>query len=110
MRPKRVTATGGVGIVYSEVIPLDWRKEDFKVGLAVDLVGAAAGTYTVEHTFDDVSATDFDASTAKWFDHEVLASQTTDQDGNYAFPCRATRLKLHAGFSGDANYTVIMAG
>ncbi len=110
MRPKIITVTGGAGEVVSNPIPLDWRKEDFKVGLAVNLVGAAAGTYTVQHTFDDITDPDFDASTAKWFDHEVLTSQTTDQDGNYAFPCQATRLKLDAGFSGDANFHIIMAG
>lgn len=41
------------------------------------------------------------------FDHETLVGQTTDADGNYAFPCTACRLTVTAYTSGFVRLTAI---
>jgi len=111
MRPKTITVTGdALTDEYSPVIPVDWRKPDFKLSIGVVLIGAAAGTYTVQHTFDDITADDFDATTASWFEHPSLVSLNASQDGHYAYPPRAIRLKVDAGASGDFEMTYIHAG
>jgi len=39
-----------------------------------------------------------------------VTGETTNQDGNYAFPVRAIRLNVTAWTSGTATLTVIQAG
>ena len=78
--------------------------------MAVDLVGAASGTYTVQHTNDDITAAGFDPSTANWHDHAFLVSQTTSKVGNLEFPATALRLQLAAGASGDFTFSLTFAG
>ena len=67
-------------------------------------VGAGVLTYSVEHTFDDVFDTDV---TPVAFTHSSVASQTTNKDGNYAFPVRAIRLNVTAWTSGGATLTIL---
>lgn len=107
MRPVRVTV-GSQAI--SAPIPLDHYQGPFNVGIAVVLSSGATLTYTVEHTFDDVFAKDFDASTATWFPNSSLTSKSASLDGNYAFPIMAVRLNVTAYTDGNATMTVIQAG
>lgn len=87
-------------------IPLNTSKTPFNVGFGVT-IGAGVLTYKVQHTFDDVQ----DASvTAVAFDHPDVTGETTNQDGNYAFPVRAVRLAVTAWTSGTATLTLIQAG
>ena len=79
----------------------------FNVGIGVVVSGTV--NYTVQHTFDDIWATGYDASTGNWFNHSSLASQAGNSDGNYAFPVTAVRLTVNSG-SGTATMTVIQAG
>lgn len=104
MRPVTLTQTG---VGSTAPIPLDHRKNPFAVSLAITVSGTV--TYSVEHTLDDVFATGFDPSTATWFAHDDLSAKTVSEDGNYAFPVRATRLTVSAG-SGSASLTVLQAG
>jgi len=82
-------------------IPVDYKQNPLNIGLAVVVNGTI--TYDVEHTFDDV----FDSTvTPVAFKHATLTSQTTNKDGNYAFPIRAVRLNNTAG-TGDTTLTIL---
>ena len=69
----------------------------FNIGFGVVVSGTV--NYTVEHTFDGTT----------WFPHPTIASKTTDQDGNYAFPVLQIRLTVNSG-GGIATLTLIQAG
>ena len=107
MRPIRVTVGSQAS---SAPVPMDHYQGPFNVSVGVVLSAGATLTYSVEHTFDDVFAPGFDASTATWFANSGLASKQTSLDGNYAFPVRAIRLTVSAYTSGTATMTLIQAG
>jgi len=107
MRPVRVS----VGLqAASSPILLDVNNGPFNVGLGVAVTGGATLTYTVQHTFDDVWAANFDPATAVWYPNTNLAAKTASLDGNYAFPVTAVRLNVTAWTSGTATLTVVQAG
>jgi hypothetical protein len=101
MRPVVITKSGSTGA--TAWIPVDFKQSPFNIGLAVT-VGAGVLTYTVEHTFDDVYDT---TVTPVAFPHSTIAAQTTNKDGNYAFPVRAIRLNVTAWTSGGATITIL---
>lgn len=103
MRTVRVTVTG---VDVSPPIPVD-QYLTTTIGLGVLFGGAA--TATVEHTFDDVFAEDFNPLTATWFDHETLAGITANEDGNYIAPPIACRLNVTVG-PGPVELIVNQAG
>ena len=86
-------ATAGAIIVgvdgrsVSDWIMLDRNIDPFNIGFGVDI--SATLTYTVQHTFEDLQVADISA--VKAFDHASVASETTDQNSNYAYPCTAMR-------------------
>lgn len=89
-------------VTQSAAIPVDSLQVPFAVSFAVVITGTC--TYTVQHTLDDI----FDSAvTPTWFDHSSVAGETTNQDGNYAFPVRGVRLKVTAYTSGTATLTVL---
>jgi hypothetical protein len=104
MRPVTVTTSG---TSVSSPIVVDYLISPFNIGFGVVVTGSA--TYTVQHTFDDPFSSTFTPATATWFNHEDLVSQTTSQDGNYAFPVRAIRVNQSAG-AGSTAATFIQAG
>jgi hypothetical protein len=87
-------------------IPLDTNKCPFNIGFGVT-IGSATLTYKVQHTFDNVQDS---TVTPVAFDHPDVTGETTNQDGNYAFPVRAIRLNVTAYTSGTAVLTLIQAG
>ena len=89
-------------------VPMDQYISPFNVGLGVIVSGTVS--YTVQHTFDDPFASNFDPSTATWFNHTDLTSQSTSQDGNYAFPVRAIRLNATITGTGSATIKIAQAG
>ena len=98
MRPQVISKTGTGTTAW---IPLDYKQNPFNIGLGIVVSGTI--TYDIEHTFDDV----FDPSvTPTAFKHATLVSQTTNKDGNYAFPIRAIRLNNTAG-TGDTTLTIL---
>lgn len=107
MRPIRLTVGSAAA---SQVIPMDQYISPFNVGLSVNLSAGASLTYTVEHTFDDVFSPTFNPSTAKWYPHATLASQTASGTGNYAYPVSAIRLNVTPYASGTATLNVLQAG
>lgn len=107
MRPVRVTVSSQAA---SAPIPLDVNQDPFNVSIGVALSAGATLTYSVQHTFDDVFAKNFDPSTAVWFTNSGLSAKTTSLDGNYTLPVTAIRLNVSAFTSGSATMTVIQAG
>ncbi len=93
-----VTATGP-----SQWIPLDFRQAPFNVSVSAK-INSGTATYTVEHTFDDVLGS---TAAATAFPHSTIAAQTTNKDGNYAFPVEAVRINVTAGASPNVTFTVI---
>ena len=107
MRPIRVVVGSQTA---SNVIPLDQYISPFNIGLGVSLSAGASLTYTVQHTFDDVWASDFNPATANWFSHATMVNKNTSFDGNYAYPVTAIRLNVTAWTSGTATLTAVQAG
>lgn len=98
MRPQVIKQTGTGSTAW---IPLDYKQSPFNIGFGVVVNGTV--TFDIEHTFDDV----FDpAVTPTAFKHSTLVAQTTNKDGNYAFPIRAIRLNNTAG-TGDTTLTIL---
>ena len=64
-------------------------------------------TYTVQHTFDDPSATNLNTS-ATWFPHPTIASEVANADGNYAFPI--TAVKVVVAGTGTVVLKLVQAG
>lgn len=102
MRPQVVSATGnGASVVVSNPVVVNYRQNNFKVGLAAVVGGTGTVSYTVQHTLDDPysfsSTSDFNTN-ATWFDNDEpdLVNATGNQDGNIFFPVRAIRLSLSA--------------
>lgn len=106
MRPQVVTQTG---VGQSDPIVVNYRQNNFKIGLATDVVAPA--TYTIQHTLDDPanfsSASDYNTN-ANWFDNDIadLVGATTNQDGNIFFPIRAIRVNQTVG-AGSVELTVL---
>lgn len=95
------------GVGTTTPIPLDNYISPFNVGFGVVVSGTA--TYTVQHSFDNPFAAGYTAAGATWFDHPDVAAETTNADGNYAFPVAAIRVNLTSG-SGTATITATQAG
>lgn len=96
----------GVGV--SVPVAMDIHQNGFSAALGLDITGTI--NVTVQHTFEDPFSSTFNAYTATWLDHSSLASKTADTDGNYAFPCRAVRLKVNSSSSGSCVFTIIQSG
>jgi hypothetical protein len=86
---------------------LDHYLTPFNVSLAVVVTGTI--TYTVQYTYDDVFAPNYNPATGNWLPHPSLTAQTATKDSNIAYPVRGVRLTTSAG-TGTATLTVIQAG
>lgn len=104
MRPVTYSITG---VGTSSVCPTDHYVSPFNVALNVVVSGTI--TYTVQYTFDDVFAANYNPSTGNWTNHASLTAQTTTKDSNIAYPVRGIRLTTSAG-TGVATLTIIQAG
>ncbi len=101
MRPQVVTVSSQASSAW---IPVDMYQTPFNIGFGVTLATDSTLTYSVEHTFDDI----FDSSvTPVAFPHATVAGETTNQDGNYAYPVRAIRLTVSAYTDGSATLTIL---
>jgi hypothetical protein len=88
-------------------VPTNLFVTPFNLGIGVVVSGTV--NYTVQHTFDDIWASNYSAASGNWFSHPSLAAQTANADGNYAFPVTAVRLTVNSG-AGTATMTLIQAG
>ena len=91
---KTGTGSSNVIVVNTNVTPVN-------IGFGVVVTGTV--TYTVQHTFDD-PATGF----STWFSHPTVVDETTNQDGNYAFPVTGIKVLVTAG-DGTAALKLIQA-
>lgn len=114
-----VTITGNAGTITigtngqasSAWIPTNHAKSA-NIGFGVELsrtngAVSAALTYTVEHTFHNLQSSPTARQSAIAYAHDDVASETTEQDGNYAFGISATRLTLNAFTSGTATMNIV---
>lgn len=98
MRPQVISITGTGTTAW---IPLDYKQNPFNIGLGIVVNGTI--TYDIEHTFDDILA---QGTSPTAFKHSTLVAQTTNKDGNYAFPIRAIRINNTAG-TGTTTLTIL---
>lgn len=86
----------------SDVIVVNTNVTPVNIGFGVVVTGTV--TYTVQHTFDDPAV-----GFTTWFSHPTVLDETTNQDGNYAFPVTGIKLLVTAG-DGTAELKLIQAG
>ena len=98
----KVQIVSQTGAGSTSALVMNTNTTPFNVGFGVILTGVV--DYTVQHTFDD-PATGF----TTWFDHPTVAAQSTNQDGNYAFPVTGVRLTVNSG-GGTATLKLVQAG
>lgn len=90
------------GVGSSSALVMNTNITPFNVGFGVVVSGTV--DYTVQHTFDDPSV-----GFSTWFSHPTIAGETTNQDGNYAFPVTGIKLLVNSG-SGTATLKLVQAG
>lgn len=88
-----LSSTAGFQVYYPDVM-----RDPFAIGVGC-IVNSSAVTYAVEHSFDDYMADGYVSSAATWFQNSGITAQSTNANGNYAFPVRAIRLNVSAGSS-----------
>lgn len=98
----KVQIVSRTGVGSSDALVMNTNISPFNVGFGVVVSGTV--DYTVQHTFDD-PATGF----TTWFSHPTIAGETTNQDGNYAFPVTGIKLLVNSG-SGSATMNLVQAG
>lgn len=90
------------GTGSSSALVMNTNISPFNVGFGVIVSGTV--DYTVQHTFDD-PATGF----STWFSHPTIAAQSTNKDGNYAFPVTGIKVLVNSG-TGSATLKLLQAG
>jgi len=98
------------GTCESNWFGLNWRGDDFNVGLGCSISSGAVLTYAVQHTFNDIQVTGFVEDDATVYTHETLNGLTSNADGNYTNPPIAVRFAITAHTSGSAILSIIQAG
>lgn len=70
----------------------------FNIGLGcvVTLAQGESVTYSVEHTFENALAPDFNPATATWFKNSGLTDKNGNENGNYAYAVNAISLNITA--------------
>lgn len=90
------------GVGSSSALVMNTNISPFNVGFGVEVTGVV--DYTVQHTFDDPAV-----GFTTWFSHPSVAGETTNQDGNYAFPVTGIKVLVNSG-AGTATLKLIQAG
>jgi hypothetical protein len=103
MRPVVVTQTG---TGTSPVIITDYIQTPFNASISTVVTGTV--TYTIQHTFDDVYAANYNPATGNWYNHDNtdMVNATSNQNDNFAYPIRGCRINQTAG-SGSTQLTYI---
>tara|TARA_R110000764_G_scaffold12397_2_gene36386 strand:- start:8561 stop:9190 length:630 start_codon:yes stop_codon:yes gene_type:complete len=103
--------TAGVnGTCESQWYVLNYRGNDFNVGIGLDITTAGAGTAGVEHTFNNVLTQGFLEDDATVHAHDTVTGKTANFDGSYASPPVACRLSITAFTSGSITLRVVQSG
>jgi len=95
------------GTQTSSVYTPDHYVSPMNVALSVRVTGTI--NYTVQYTFDNVFAQDYNPATGNWVDHPSLTAQTATKDSNIAYPVTGIRIVGNSG-TGTAIFTIIQAG
>lgn len=90
------------GVGSSDALVMNTNVSPFNVGFGVLVTGTV--DYTVQHTFDDPAV-----GFSTWFSHPTVAGESTNQDGNYAFPVTGIKVLVNSG-SGTATLKLVQAG
>jgi hypothetical protein len=98
----KVQTVSKTGTGSTSALVMNTNISPFNVGFGVLVTGTV--DYTVEHTFDDPAI-----GFTTWFPHPTVATESTNQDGNYAFPVTGIRLTVNSG-GGTATLKLIQAG
>lgn len=98
----KVQTVSKTGTGSSSALVMNTNISPFNVGFGVIVDGTV--DYTVQHTFDDPAV-----GFTTWFSHPTVAGETTNVDGNYAFPVTGVKLLVNSG-SGTATLKLIQAG
>lgn len=98
----KVQIVSKTGVGSSPALVMNTNTTPFNVGFGVVATGTV--TYTVQHTFDDPAS-----GFSTWFSHPTISAETTNQDGNYAFPVTGIKVLVTAG-DGTATMNLVQAG
>ena len=98
----KVQTVSKTGVGSSAALVMNTNISPFNVGFGVIATGTV--NYTVQHTFDDPAV-----GFTTWFSHPTVAAQTTNDDGNYAFPVTGIKVLVTSG-DGTATMNLIQAG
>lgn len=98
----KVQIVSQTGVGSSDALVMNTNISPFNVGFGVEVDGTV--DYTVQHTFDDPAI-----GFTTWYSHPSVAGETTNQDGNYAFPVTGVKLLVNSG-DGTATLRLIQAG
>ena len=98
----RVQTVSKTGAGSSSALVMNTNISPFNVGFGVTVTGTV--NYTIQHTFDDPGV-----GFTTWFDHPSVASESTNQDGNYAFPVTGVKVLVNSG-GGTATLKLVQAG
>ena len=98
----KVQTVSKTGVGSSSALVMNTNATPFNVGFGVVVSGTV--DYTVQHTFDDPAV-----GFSTWFSHPTIAGETTNQDGNYAFPVTGVKLLVNSG-DGTATLKLVQAG
>ena len=98
----KVQTVSKTGVGSSDPLVMNTNISPFNVGFGVIVTGTV--DYTVQHTFDDPAV-----GFTTWFSHPSVAAETTNQDGNYAFPVTGIKVLVNSG-TGTATMKLVQAG
>lgn len=98
----KVQTVSKTGAGSSSALVMNTNISPFNVGFGVIATGTV--DYTVQHTFDDPAV-----GFSTWFSHPTVAGETTNQDGNYAFPVTGIKVLVNSG-DGTATLKLVQAG
>ena len=98
----KVQTISQTGEGSSSALVMNTNISPFNVGFGVVVTGTV--NYTVQHTFDDPAV-----GFTTWFDHPSVASETTNQDGNYAFPVTGVKVLVNSG-GGSVVMNLVQSG
>lgn len=107
MRPAIITASYSGSTTNSQPVILDKIRNPFNVGFGCVVSSGGTITFSVQHTFDDLTT----VASPTWFNHSVVNGQSASVFNSYAFPIAAVRLQVTAGTNpGSVTATFIQAG
>jgi hypothetical protein len=85
------TGTVGAGVPH----PVDARRSQFQIGIAVVLLAAATATWVTEYTLDNVWAAGYNPANGTWFPVTGMGGSAS-MSAVHSIPCTAIRCRLTA--------------